>query len=155
MRNPAIILSATLCLCGAAQAQPMGGGPMMGKGRMMGRQAPRHFYVMRNGLPPEYRRLNNPLRPTTDNLRAGKQMFMQWCATCHGNTGHGDGPVASQLTPPPTDLSWAVHTRIASDGFLFWTITDGGIPIGSAMPPFRNSLSPENIWKIILYLRRL
>lgn len=154
MRYLAITLATALLLCGSAvDAQPMGG--MMGNGPMMGNRAPRHFYVMRNGVPQEYRNLNNPLRPGAENLRDGKRLFQAQCVVCHGAAGRGDGPAAAQLNPPPTDLTWAVHTRIASDGFLFWTITDGGAPIGSAMPSFRSSLSPENIWKIILYLRQL
>lgn len=154
MRYLAIPLATALLLCASAvQAQPMGG--MMGNGPMMGNRAPRHFYVMRNGLPAAYRNLNNPLRPSAENIRDGKRLFLAQCAVCHGNGGRGDGPAAAQLNPPPTNLTWAVHTRIADDGFLFWTISDGGAPIGSAMPAFRSSLSPENIWKIILYLRQL
>jgi mono/diheme cytochrome c family protein len=39
----------------------------------------------------------------------GKQMFEQYCASCHGTAGKGDGPAASALEVPPADL-----TRIAA-----------------------------------------
>ena len=36
---------------------------------------------------------------------SGKQMFLAYCATCHGKEGKGDGPVASALKVPPADLT--------------------------------------------------
>src|SRR5262249_52133867 len=32
-------------------------------------------------------------------------MYNQYCASCHGVSGKGDGPVASALSPAPTDLT--------------------------------------------------
>lgn len=31
--------------------------------------------------------------------------YGHWCASCHGTTGRGDGPVAGALSPPPSDLT--------------------------------------------------
>jgi mono/diheme cytochrome c family protein len=39
----------------------------------------------------------------------GAQLFAHYCASCHGTTGVGDGPVAPALSRPPADL-----TRIAA-----------------------------------------
>lgn len=39
----------------------------------------------------------------------GKEMFGQYCASCHGTSGEGDGPAASALEVRPADL-----TRIAA-----------------------------------------
>ena len=39
---------------------------------------------------------------------SGAQLFAQFCASCHGATAHGDGPVAATLRPHVPDL-----TRIA------------------------------------------
>lgn len=36
---------------------------------------------------------------------SGQLLFERYCASCHGLTGEGDGPVAEFLTPPPTDLT--------------------------------------------------
>ena len=44
---------------------------------------------------------------------------------------------------------------IATDGFYEWTISEGGVPLRSAMPPFKNVLKQEDVWKIVLYLRSL
>ncbi|HEY1160472.1 MAG TPA: c-type cytochrome [Terracidiphilus sp.] len=36
---------------------------------------------------------------------SGKQMYANYCAPCHGVDGRGQGPVASALKTPPTDLT--------------------------------------------------
>jgi len=36
---------------------------------------------------------------------SGKEMYLAYCATCHGREGKGDGPVASTLKVPPADLT--------------------------------------------------
>jgi mono/diheme cytochrome c family protein len=35
----------------------------------------------------------------------GKQMYVSYCASCHGVDGRGAGPVAPSLKMPPTDLT--------------------------------------------------
>ncbi len=35
----------------------------------------------------------------------GKELFAEYCASCHGDLGKGDGPVARTLKDPPTDLT--------------------------------------------------
>jgi mono/diheme cytochrome c family protein len=35
----------------------------------------------------------------------GRDLFLMYCATCHGRTGTGGGPVAPALKTPPTDLT--------------------------------------------------
>jgi mono/diheme cytochrome c family protein len=36
---------------------------------------------------------------------SGKEMFMSYCAPCHGKSGKGDGPAAAALKQPPADLT--------------------------------------------------
>jgi mono/diheme cytochrome c family protein len=36
---------------------------------------------------------------------SGKEMFTNYCAVCHGKDGKGNGPAASALKMPPTDLT--------------------------------------------------
>jgi mono/diheme cytochrome c family protein len=35
----------------------------------------------------------------------GKNEYVNHCASCHGISGKGDGPVAKALSQPPTDLT--------------------------------------------------
>ena len=47
-----------------------------------------------------------PIAPQQDPAAArGQQLFRTHCATCHGTTGHGDGPLAQYLRVRPADLT--------------------------------------------------
>lgn len=35
----------------------------------------------------------------------GAEQYARYCASCHGASGTGDGPVASELRTPPSDLT--------------------------------------------------
>jgi mono/diheme cytochrome c family protein len=44
-------------------------------------------------------------QPSTGPDDAGSRLFQTHCASCHGLTARGGGPVASQLRPAPPDLT--------------------------------------------------
>jgi mono/diheme cytochrome c family protein len=46
-----------------------------------------------------------PQQPSTGPDDAGSRLFQTHCASCHGLTARGGGPVASQLRPTPPDLT--------------------------------------------------
>lgn len=75
------------------------------------------------------------------------------CAACHGDSGHGDGPVAAELNPPPPNLTGR-HANAHTAGDLFWWLSHGVKPT-SAMPGFSQSLREEERWDLINYLRAL
>jgi len=139
----------------AACLAPALAGAQMGRGMTGGGPSPRHVYVMHHGIDPKYASLRNPLPAGAANVKSGKALFEQNCAVCHGATGHGDGPGSTGLDPKPAVLAGLGRTRIASDGFYFWTISEGGIQFNGAMPPFQGQIKDEDIWKIILFLRTL
>jgi mono/diheme cytochrome c family protein len=86
--------------------------------------------------------------PKLDQTAAsmGADMFRNYCSSCHGPQGHGDGPLAEHLRTTPPDL-----TRIASKHggeFPFDDVVDsidGGRAIGSHgsadMPAWGDALS--------------
>src|SRR5579864_6370056 len=43
------------------------------------------------------------LNPTAAD--SGDEMYKEYCADCHGQTGKGDGPAATALKTPPPDLT--------------------------------------------------
>jgi mono/diheme cytochrome c family protein len=36
---------------------------------------------------------------------SGEENFIRYCSACHGDGGHGDGPVATAITKPIPDLT--------------------------------------------------
>lgn len=44
-----------------------------------------------------------PIKPTSP--ASGKEMYAQYCAPCHGADAKGNGPAASAMKTPPTDLT--------------------------------------------------
>jgi mono/diheme cytochrome c family protein len=46
-----------------------------------------------------------PVPPVLTESLTGRDSFQLYCATCHGATGRGDGPVAAALNTPPADLT--------------------------------------------------
>ncbi|MGE0406297.1 MAG: cytochrome c [Candidatus Korobacteraceae bacterium] len=46
---------------------------------------------------------------------SGQQLYLAYCGACHGAGGKGDGPAASALRTPPTDLT----TLAAKNGGSF------------------------------------
>jgi mono/diheme cytochrome c family protein len=44
---------------------------------------------------------------------------------------------------------------MASDGYLMWTLSEGGASLGSAMPAFKTTLGETDRWKVVHYLRTL
>lgn len=100
-------------------------------------------------VPPEYSGLTNPL--DVDAAEAGAKVFATNCASCHGETGHGDGPVAASLTPRPANLANLQAT--SSDDYLFWRISTGRS--GTAMVGWKGILADEQIWQLVTFLRTL
>jgi len=41
----------------------------------------------------------------SENERTGQYWYSNYCVSCHGNGGKGDGPVAKVLTKAPADLT--------------------------------------------------
>jgi mono/diheme cytochrome c family protein len=39
------------------------------------------------------------------SVAAGKETFLKYCTSCHGENGTGNGPAAVALKPPPSDLT--------------------------------------------------
>jgi mono/diheme cytochrome c family protein len=144
---------AILFLTAPASGQMMG--QMMQGGGMMGMSSVRHQYVIRNGVDPKYATKTNPLKPTARNIGDGKRLYEQNCALCHGPAGSGDGEAGKNLSPPPANIAAFSKTRLATDGYLYWSIAEGGVPVATGMPPYKGSLKEDDIWKIVLYLRKL
>ncbi len=90
--------------------------------------------------PPSAATTKNPY-PSTSAAAAGKKLYAQNCAQCHGANLRGMGPA------PALD---STSVRSAKPGELFWFITKGKLESG--MPSWANLPQPER-WQIITFLQ--
>jgi mono/diheme cytochrome c family protein len=135
--------------------------PIYGHGQMgvmegtMNMSMLRHHFVMQNGVDPKYASKVNPLVSNAENIASGKKLYEMNCALCHGVAGLGDGDAGKDLKPPPANIAMFIKMHNVPDGYLYWTIAEGGVPLKTAMPPFKNVMREDDIWKTIIYLRDL
>ena len=85
----------------------------------------------------------------------GKRLFVHYCATCHGDEGRGDGQNASNLNPPPPDLTTSKTTRDVL--LLTKVITEGSAAVGRSplSPPWGRSLTRQEIDYLVAYCESL
>ena len=106
-------------------------------------------------VPDEYAGITNPLDATTENIQAGRTIYENRCAGCHGENALGQGEAASSMEPTPSDLIYAVGNQ--NDDYIFWRIATGteDLEIDSSMPAFASVLSENEIWQVITFLEDL
>ena len=94
--------------------------------------------------------IKNPLSTNESSVLAGKKIYTQYCVTCHGDKGKGNGIAASGLSRPPADHT-SNFVQSQTDGALYWIITAGNNP----MPSYKTTLTPTQRWQVINYIRTL
>ncbi len=112
----------------------------------------RYTQYIRGNIPDQYADLTNPLPISTENISAGKRLYQIHCQECHGVSGKGDGPAGKSLATRPANLALTRRLPVATDAFFFWTLSDGGVQFGTAMPAFGKRFSAEEIWQITHYI---
>ena len=101
-----------------------------------------------------------PAMPTDTSGTAGGTgaidagaIFKLRCATCHGPTGHGDGPGAVALNPKPRNYHDKAYMSTRTDEQLYNSIYNGK----SQMPAWGKlgTLTPDQIRAMVAYVRKL
>jgi mono/diheme cytochrome c family protein len=100
-------------------------------------------------VPEEAKQLKNPLQPTVPGLKSARDVYLDKCAHCHGDSGKGDGRDANRYDPVPADFTDAKRMSGATDGELFYKISEGKKP----MPVYKNKLTEEQRWELVLLIR--
>jgi len=101
------------------------------------------------------------LNTTSKAIEAGKALFTQNCAACHGESGAGDGVMAASLASQihtglehdpttPANFTDAASMLGASPALLQGKIIRGGM--GTGMPYFGPILTEEQTWAVVSYL---
>jgi mono/diheme cytochrome c family protein/peroxiredoxin len=83
-----------------------------------------------------------------DLVNRGRVVYSAYCVSCHGAEGHGDGPAAAEMRPPPRDFAAgaerdAVRRAIAAGRR------------GTAMPGFEAALSAADLDAVTAYVLTL
>jgi mono/diheme cytochrome c family protein len=98
--------------------------------------------------PKEANQITNPLLGNNDAIKAGKKLFNQQCAVCHGDSGKGDGVAGLALNPKPASFV-SEKVQNETDGAIFWKLTNGRPP----MAAYKDLLTEEQRWQLVNYIR--
>jgi len=71
----------------------------------------------------------------------GSRLYAEYCAVCHGSEGRGDGPMATGLTTPPSDLR---RLTVAYGGIF--PVTQVRETIDGRTPPLLHGTRDMPIW---------
>ena len=93
------------------------------------------------------------VQPGHSGLAEGQGVYLAQCAGCHGSTGDGRGPWSSALLTPAPPLNQPAALAQRTDADLFAAVSDG-VP-GAPMPGFARTLSEQERWGAVGYLRAL
>ncbi|MBY0360110.1 MAG: cbb3-type cytochrome c oxidase subunit II [Candidatus Obscuribacterales bacterium] len=83
---------------------------------------------------------------------AGRGIYTQNCAVCHGLEGLGNGPNSISLEKKPANFTRAFYKQYPDD-FWFYRVREG--VAGTRMPKWGETLSEEQMWYLVAYLRTL
>lgn len=101
-------------------------------------------------VPDRRARRTNPVLAVAEAIEMGREIYRKECESCHGRRGLGDGAQSANVRTPPPDLT-TKRVQGQRDGALFWKITEGR----GDMPNTRTTLSDEQRWMVVHYLRTL
>lgn len=93
--------------------------------------------------PEKARAKRNPLEKDPDAVAAGRILFKQHCAECHGDSAEGGKKGPNLRT---------AEVQNAEPGAIFWILTNGvvrkGMPVWSKLP------EPQR-WQLVCYIKSL
>ncbi len=93
---------------------------------------------------------------TQSQVDTGRQLFADNCAECHGKDAQGTANWKETLAdgsypaPPLNGTAHAWHHALSA---LRRSITNGGIPLGGKMPPFKDKLNEHEMDAVIAYFQ--
>jgi hypothetical protein len=109
-------------------------------------------HARRISTPGGAREMKNPNRITEASMAEAREHWVVHCSMCHGIDGRGNTIFGRKMYPPVPNVNEG-QTQQKTDGELFYIITNGVRLTG--MPAFGGEDSPESIWNLVAFMRRL
>ncbi|MHB1700756.1 MAG: c-type cytochrome [Acidobacteriaceae bacterium] len=94
-------------------------------------------------VPARYEERRNPYAGQPTAIAGGRELYLQHCASCHGEGALGRGRRPSLHSQ---------RVRQATDGEIYWLLENGSLAHG--MPSW-SRLPEQQRWQVIAYLRSL
>ena len=125
-------------------------------------KTPTALRIQHPTIPGRYEKLENPLGSVDAETRAryiqeGSVLYQINCRPCHGTKADGNGPMARGFRLKPVNFRDPGTIATVVEAYAFWRIKEGNqglppeaSPWDSAMPAWKDELSDEEIWKIIM-----
>ncbi len=95
-------------------------------------------------VPARDRQKTNPFRDQPEAVQAGRLLFADHCAQCHGEDARG--------TRKRPSLQTARVQSEASEGALHWLLVNGNVRHG--MPSW-SRLPDQQLWQLVTYVKSL
>jgi mono/diheme cytochrome c family protein len=91
-----------------------------------------------------------PVASSSASIQRGQVEFGITCQMCHGESGQGNGRLATYFNPKPADLT-GERVRAFSDSDIYLVISLGR----GQMPSLAEIIPPDSRWDVINYVRTL
>jgi mono/diheme cytochrome c family protein len=124
--------------------------------------SPVELRIQHPTLPIEYERLENPFRNENPEAKEqammeGRHLYQTYCRACHGCAADGKGPFAETFRLKPVDFTDSGAIATVIEAYAFWRVKEGAFalpatatPWDSVMPAWKDTLSDEQIWKVVM-----
>ena len=98
-----------------------------------------------------------PFAAQAQDAAAGKEIYEQYCALCHGPQGKGDGSLSANLDPKPRDHTDGAYMNTLTDDHLLKVVGEGGAAAGLSpiMPAWKDILEAQQIQDVVAFVRTL
>jgi DMSO reductase family type II enzyme heme b subunit len=102
------------------------------------------------------------ITPSEADLEAGKRIYVERCAHCHGEAGDGKGVAAPVVYPKPRDFTSGTYKfrtrhetdqggKLPADEDIFRSISEG--LHGTSMPGWSTVFPKQQIWQLVHYIK--
>ena len=98
-----------------------------------------------------------PFAAQAQDAAAGKEIYEQYCAPCHGPQGKGDGSLSANLDPKPRNHTDGAYMNTLTDAHLLKVVGEGGAAAGLSpiMPAWKDILAAQQIQDVVAFVRTL